>query len=309
MFFLRLLSRLPLSVLYAFSDLLFILSYYIARYRRKLIRRNLQNSFPDKNEKELRAIEKEFFSNLCDYAVESLKLITVPRDELSRRMLFKDLSAVEAFRASNQSILFLASHQFNWEWLLVSASVNFPMNIDFVYQPVSNKFINALTLSMRMRFGAYPIRRNEVARELAKRKHILRGIATVADQYPGYGSDKKFITRFLNQETAFFMGTNQLALLSQYPAVYYKPKKIRRGYYLAVPVIVAIPPYPKESQIVIEKYVQHVEEAINEYPPGWLWSHNRWKTRHLGNNVAIDDAAADKKGSQFGASGIHTESI
>ena len=286
MFFIRLLSRLPLAVLYVISDFLFFVSFYVVGYRRKLIKRNLKNSFPDKDAKTLSAIEKEFFKNLCDYAVESLKLLSMPRAELSRRMLFKDLNVIEPFRASNQSILFLASHQFNWEWLLVSASANFPMAIDFVYQPVNSKFFDRLTLRMRTRFGAHPIKRNEVARELIKRKDILRGIATVADQYPGYGRDKKFIARFLNQETAFFMGTNQLAQLSQYPAVFYKPKKIRRGYYEALPVIVAMPPYPKESVIVIENYVKAVDDTINEYPAGWLWSHNRWKKRHLKNQSA-----------------------
>lgn len=286
MFFIRLLSKLPLPVLYVFSDFLFFVSFYLVGYRRKLIKRNLKNSFPEKDHRTLRSIEREFFRNLCDYAVESLKLVSMPKEELSRRMLFKDLGVVEPFRASGQSILFLASHQFNWEWLLVSASANFPMAIDFVYQPVNNKFFNKLTLEMRTRFGAYPIKRSEVARELVKRKDILRGIATVADQYPGYGRDKKFIARFLNQETAFFMGTNQLAQLSQYPAVFYRPKKVRRGYYEALPVIVAMPPYPRESQIVIQNYVRIVEETIQEYPAGWLWSHNRWKKRHLKNHAA-----------------------
>lgn len=281
MFITRLLSRLSLRVLYAFSDFLFFISFYVVRYRRRLVQRNLKNSFPEKAPQALRQIEKEFFRNLCDYAVESLKLVSMSQSELSRRMIFRNPEVIRGFRTSNQSILFLASHQFNWEWLLVSASVNFPMAIDFVYQPVKSKFFNALTLKIRTRFGAHPIKRNEVARELVKRKDIIRGVATVADQYPGYGRDKKFITEFLHQETAFFLGTNQLAQLSQYPAVYYKPKKIRRGYYEASPVIIALPPYPKDSQIVIEKYVQEVEKAIREYPPGWLWSHNRFKKRHL----------------------------
>jgi KDO2-lipid IV(A) lauroyltransferase len=230
---------------------------------------------------ELKIIEKEFYRNLCDYAVEMLKLVTISREDLSRRMVFKDPQVIEAFKDANQSILFLASHQFNWEWLLASASVNFPMEIDFVYQPVNNKFVDQLTLESRTRFGAFAIRRDEVARELVKRRHIVRGIASVADQYPGYGRDKKYITRFLNQETAFFLGTNQLAQLTQYPAVYYKIKKVKRGFYEAYPHVIARPPYPRESELVIENYVRVVEEMIREYPAGWLWSHNRWKKRHL----------------------------
>ena len=290
MFLIRLLSRLSLPVLYLFSDFLFFISFYLVGYRRRLVARNLKNAFPDADVKKLRKIEREFFRNLCDYAVESLKLVTMSKQELSRRMVMRDANVIEKFRASNQSILFLASHQFNWEWLLVSASISFPVAIDFVYQPVKSAFFNRLTLHLRTRFGAYPIKRDEVARELIKRKEILRGVATVADQYPGYGRDKKYIRQFLNQETAFFMGTNQLAHLTQYPAVYYKTTKLSRGYYEAHAVIIGLPPYPKESLMVLEKYVEEVEEVIRKYPSGWLWSHNRWKKRHLKSPQKTDRA-------------------
>lgn len=281
MFFIRLLSRLPLPILYIFSDFLFGLSFYLIRYRRKLVKKNLKNSFPEKDAKALQGIEKAFYKNLCDYAVEMLKMVTMSKEELCRRMVFKNPEIPQKYSDENQSILFLASHQFNWEWILVSASINFPMAIDFVYQPINNPFFDKLTLYIRTRFGAHAIKRKEVARELVKRKHILRGLASVADQYPGYGHDKKYITRFLNQETVFFMGTNQLALLTQYPALYYQMKKVKRGYYEAHPVILASPPYPKTSETVVENYVKAVEETVMKYPSGYLWSHNRWKKRHL----------------------------
>jgi len=281
MFFIRLLSRLPLPVLYTFSDFLFFISFYLVRYRRRLVKKNLKNSFPEKTAKELRQIEKEFYLNLCDYAVEMLRLVTMSREELSRRMVFTNPDILQYYKSKNQSIIFLASHQFNWEWLLVSASINFPMGIDFVYQPINSSFFDKLLLYIRTRFGAYPIKRDEVARELVKRKDMLRGLASVADQYPGYGHDKKYLTQFLNQETAFFLGTNQLALLTQNPVLYYKIKKVRRGYYVATGVQVASPPYARNSEVVVENYIRLVEELIRESPAGWLWSHNRWKKRHL----------------------------
>jgi Kdo2-lipid IVA lauroyltransferase/acyltransferase len=281
MFFIRLISKLPLSVLYGFSDFLFFISFYLVRYRRRLVAKNLTQSFPEKTAEELLVIEKKFYRNLCDYAVEMLKLLTISKEELSQRMVFKDIAVTETFKQQGQSILFLASHQFNWEWLLASASISFPMSIDFVYQPVNNQFFDKISMLSRTRFGAYGIKRDEVAREVVKRKSILRGIATVADQYPGYGHDKKYVVSFLHQETAFFYGINQLAVLTQYPAVYYKIKKIRRGYYEASPIVISKPPYDKTSDAVIENYVRAVERVIQEDPSGWLWSHNRWKKRHL----------------------------
>jgi len=231
---------------------------------------------------ELRKIERKFYRNLCDYGVETLKLATISKEELSRRLVFKEQQIPQQFARQNQSILILASHHFNWEWLLVGATIDYPFEMDFVYQPVRSKGFDRFIVETRSRWGAYAIKRDEVAREMVRRKGILRGIATVADQYPGYSHDKKYHARFLNQDTVFFYGTNQLALMTQYPTLYYQLRKIKRGYYEATPVIIGHPPYAKGSETVIENYVREVEKMINETPETWLWSHKRWKKRHVG---------------------------
>lgn len=281
MFLIKLFSRLPFWILYKISDFAFFISYRVVRYRRKLVMKNLRNSFPEKNQQELIAIEKEFYKNLCDYAVETLKLLTISKEELARRMVYKDAPKVKAYRDANQSIIFLASHQFNWEWLLVAGNIYLPFGVDFVYQPIKSELFERFSLLSRTRFGAYPIKRAEVAREAIKRKNILRGVAIVADQYPGRKSDRKYEATFLNQSTVFFYASNQLALLTQYPVFFGNIKKVKRGYYEMTLDEIALPPYGKESTVVVENYVRAVEGLIREYPSGWLWSHNRWKKRHL----------------------------
>lgn len=284
MFLLRLLSYLPFPILYAFSDFLFFVSYRIVKYRKRVVRRNIRNSFPGKSDDELKIIERDFYRHFCDYGVETLKLLTISKAELSRRMQFANLELLDKYKVNNQSIFFLASHQFNWEWMLVSASLAFPFDIEFVYQPVKNKFFDKFSLAIRSRFGALGIRRKDVAREIIKRRTKLKGLASVADQYPGYESDKKYSTTFLNQDTVFFYGTNQLAHLTQFPTLYYKVEKIKRGYYVSTPVVIGEPPYEKSSDAVIERYVRELEKSIQENPANYLWSHNRWKKRHLEPN-------------------------
>ncbi|MBK7651157.1 MAG: hypothetical protein IPJ20_11105 [Flammeovirgaceae bacterium] len=87
MILLRLLSRLPFSVLYAFSDFLFFVGYYVLGYRKAMVRKNLRNSFPDKSDRELKQIRKDFYHNLCDYAVETIKLLTISDEELKKNGL------------------------------------------------------------------------------------------------------------------------------------------------------------------------------------------------------------------------------
>jgi KDO2-lipid IV(A) lauroyltransferase len=246
-----------------------------------MVKRNLMRSFPEKTEKEIRSIQREYYHNLGDYAVETLKLLTIDQSDLAKRVVFKNVQTIEYYKSQNQSVMLLASHQFNWEWLLTCGNFSLPVAIDFVYQPVQNNIVDQFLLSCRTRFGAHAIKRNELAREMVKRKNILRGVAIVADQYPGQRLDKKYLTTFLHQETAFFYGTNQLATLTQYPIFYAEIRKISRGYYEVSLIEIARPPYSRETDEIIEKYVKAAEKVIREYPSGWLWSHNRWKDRHL----------------------------
>jgi len=283
MILVRLISKLPFGVLYVISDFLFFISYRIIGYRRKMVWNNLKNSFPEKAESELRLIEKDFYVNLCDYAVETLKLLSISNEELKKRLVFANPEVLMKHAANRQSVLNLASHHFNWEWLLTTASIIFPVETDFVYQPVNNAFFERISLESRTRFGARAVKRDEVAREMVKRKHIVRNVAIVGDQYPGYKHDKKFPTRFMNQDTVFFYGTYQVAILTQFPVVYNRVRKIKRGHYEVTSIELANPPYDKNDNSILERYIHEVENAIRERPSEWLWSHNRWKKRHLEN--------------------------
>lgn len=278
MLFLILLSRLPLGVLYILSDFFFVVSYYLIGYRSKVIMKNLRNSFPEKGEKEIRHIQKQFYRNLCDYGTESLKLRTMSEKEIKRRMKFTNPEAIQKMADEKQSVIYLVGHQFNWEWLLAVTALSLPLPVDFVYQPQGSKLFDKFSLDTRTRFG-YPVKRNDVAREALKRKNVLRGIGIVCDQFPGHDQDKKFWTTFLNQETAFFAGIDQLAYLTQYPAFFMAMHKLKRGYYEIEVVPLATPPYSKESTVVVENFAAEAERLIKKYPAGWLWSHNRWKKK------------------------------
>lgn len=279
MVLLRLLSYLPFPALYFLSDIFFFLTYYIVRYRRPLVYRNLKNAFPEATDEFVESTSKKFYRNLCDYGIETLKLLTISEEEIKKRMVFKNTELIDQFVKENQSILFLTSHQFNWEWSLASGCLSLPLPVDFVYQQQSSKFFNNFSLAIRTRFGGYPILRSEVARESIKRREVLRAIAIMADQFPGHSHDKKYWTQFMNQRTAFYQGLGQLGYLTQYPTLFFALRKIKRGYYEAEAFLVAQPPYQKDSAAIVEGYIKGVERIIKEQPEGWLWSHNRWKNR------------------------------
>ncbi len=286
MFFLRILSRLPLSFLYVFSDLMFVVGYRILRYRRRVVQTNLKNSFPEKSAEELHHIEKEFYRNLCDYPIETLKLMTMPSEQVKKRMKFKNPEVIESIAAKSNSMIYLTAHQFNWEWMLASACLSTTPPLYYVYQKQSSQFFDNFSNIIRQRFGAKPILREKVGREALRLKGSLHGLALLADQFPGLHHDKRYWTKFLDQDTAFFQGINQLSIITQYPVVFFVSRKVRRGYYECELINIANPPYLKNDLIIVESYIKATEKIIRQQPEGWLWSHDRWKkTRaEMGDN-------------------------
>jgi KDO2-lipid IV(A) lauroyltransferase len=277
MWWVRLLSRLPWPVLYGLADALFVLNFYVIGYRRKVVQANLKRALPELSGRELKRIERDFFRNLADYGVETLKLQTMTAETLCRRMRFKNPEFIQPFREAQQPFITLASHHFNWEWLIAAAVPHLQIPWDYVFQAQPNTLIDRITNAGRSRFGAYPIRRQVVAREALKRKNEFRGIAIVGDQFPGHLHDKRYWTEFLGQDTAFFQGINQLAVITQYPVLYAALRKIKRGYYEMEFIPLAYPPYAKDTTVVIDRYIAETEKAVRQRPAQWLWSHKRWK--------------------------------
>ena len=128
-----------------------------------------------------------------------------------------------------------------------------------------------------------------MGREALRKRGTLHSLALLADQFPGLGHDKRYWTNFLHQETAFFQGVNQLAIITQYPVIFFVCRKISRGHYECEMITISVPPYAKDELNVIANYVSKTEEIIHDQPENWLWTHNRWKkTREEMGDARMD---------------------
>ena len=152
-------GHLPFWFLYGVADILFALAYYIVRYRRRLVARNLAESFPEKTPQELRRIEKQFYRNLADYAVETLKLAHISDAEMRRRMTFDGVGIIDESLARGRSVTVYFSHCFNWEWapsvtLWSRYADNSRVAFCQIYRPLRSRFSDAWFLTLRSRFGS-----------------------------------------------------------------------------------------------------------------------------------------------------------
>ncbi|MTI21646.1 hypothetical protein E1176_11500 [Fulvivirga sp. RKSG066] len=278
MFAIKLLSRLPLSVLYLIAEVLYLFAYYIVGYRKKVVVNNLRNSFPEKSDAELKVIEKEYYKRFTQYLVETLKGITISKEELLKHVKFVNVPDVQHHADAAQSIVVIASHQFNWEWALQVGCVVLPFPVDAVYKRLSNDKYDKLMLNARSRFGGKPIEKSRILRAIVKTKDRLRALGIVADQSPRAHAPK-YWTTFLNKDTAFFLGPEQIAKIGQFPTYFFKVERQSRGKYTVELIKLSDPPYSKEGHQILDRYVEETEKLIKSDPAGYMWSHRRWKLK------------------------------
>ena len=276
------LSLLPMWVHYLFSDILFVLVAYVLRYRRRVIMKNLKNSYPEKSDQEIKTLQRQFYRHACDLIAETVKYSTISRKHIMRRMTFKGNEQVAEILNSGQSIALLLGHYGNWEWVTSLALWLPPMTRDVMlgelYHPLQNKVMDRVVLKMRNRMGPVCVPKNDTLRWLIGNKQADRPtmLGYINDQVPKWENIHHWLT-FLNQETPVFTGIERITRQLKQAVVYVDVKRLRRGYYECEYQVITRDPSTMGEYELTDIYFQLMEKTINRAPQFWLWSHNRWK--------------------------------
>ena len=182
-----LLSLLPLWVLYLLSDFIFLIIFYVMKYRRRLVFKNMSDSFPNKSEEEIRVLERRFYHWFCDYLVESIKLLTISKQQLKRRMVFKGTDIVDNIVKEGQSCAVYLGHYCNWEWITsLPLWVTPEAQCGQIYHVIENSDFDRLFLRLRQRMGAICIPMAETLRRIIKYKQEGKQVVIgyISDQVP-----------------------------------------------------------------------------------------------------------------------------
>lgn len=276
--FLWLISLLPLPVLYLFSDFIYLFVGPLFGYRRKVIRENLKNSFPEKSEKELRKIEKGFYHYLCDNAVENVKQLSMSKKQMMRRMQFKNVEMLrEGFKDHQFTWLYLA-HYGSWEWI---ASLQYWLDMAKtcqVYHPLRNDVFDRLYTHLREQYGGESIPMKQTLRRILEmRKEGTKAvIGLLSDQLPKWNGIHHF-TPFLHRESAVYTGAEQMGKKIGGMMVYGRMRRVKRGYYECELVKMTFEPKKFKDFELTDQYMHLLEEDIKRQPEIWLWSHKRWR--------------------------------
>lgn len=273
---LKLFSRLPLTVLYVLTDFLYVFIYHILRFRRRLAAENIRKAFPTKGPEEIERIARDSYRNACHLIAEILKGATIDRACLERRVRIPNLSLLRPWIIAGRPVVLMTSHHCNWEWLLLESCCELGVSVDAVYKPLRLTALDRFMLASRSRFGGNPLPARDFLFEIRKRRKGARVIALVADQTPR-ATEEKHWTKFLSQDSAFFVGSDKIAKILRAPVFFVGMRRLRRGYYEAELQLLSEPPYEVGGAEIIEKYVRAAEKHISDHPADWLWMYRKWK--------------------------------
>lgn len=272
-----------MTLAYLFADILYFMLYRVGRYRLKVVRKNLSESFPDKSPRELRRVERQFYRNFADTLVEALWLPIISDKAMRRRMKFEGIDIIDSHLAAGRSIVVYFAHTFNWEWApSVTMHINVPPGDNVVmgqvYRPLKSKFFDRLMLRLRHRFNSESYPKSNTLRHLLRLRKdgALSVTGFMSDQHPGHG-DPGHYTTLLNHPTLMITGTETLASKLKMAVVYWDMEKLSRGHYR-----ITVRPMCDDASTLApgtltETYSRMLETTVRRDPAIWLWSHNRWK--------------------------------
>ena len=270
-------SYLPFRLLYFISDIFYYFLYYIIRFRRKIVRKNLVLSKIALNKKDLIIIEKKFYRHLTDVFFEMFKFYSISPDEMKKRFYIENPELFYEFEKKNKSVMFMTSHYGGFEWFL-SITYHVPQLPFAVYTPLSNKSLESLIKKFRLRHGSKLISRYEagayIKKQLKENKLFLYGMA--ADQSAQIRSIT-YWKEFLGIKVPVFTGSERIAKQHNIPVVFGKVVKISRGYYKVVVELISEFPNDYENYKITDIYLEKLEKQIREVPEYYYWTHNRFK--------------------------------
>lgn len=272
----KFLSRLPMRALYAFSSFLYFLAYYVVRHRHRVISDQIARVFPDRGAAERLLIHKRFLQNFCDVLVEVLKSVSMSPSEMTAHVRMVDSAPARRHLDAGRSVMLVTSHLCNWEWLLQGVTTQLGYPVDAAYKPLHDPWAERLMLDIRSRFGARLIPAKGLLADFIHRRGVVRAVAMNADQAP-VSTDQRYWTRFLGQDTAFYIGAEQIARAMRLPMIYVAMRRVGRGRY----EVDLQPLWDGRETLgpnaITERYARACEIDVYRSPADWLWSYRRWR--------------------------------
>ncbi len=274
----RALSALPMPVLYGLASFLTFLAFRVVHYRDAVVRENLRIAFPDLDAAATRELMHRYYAGYADVLVELVKGASMSAEQVRERVTIRNLPVLTDLLQQGRPVLLMGAHQCNWEWMLLALSLELGYPLDAAYKPLVDPWVEREMKILRTRFGARMVPAQELFADMLRRGKVLRAIAMIGDQEP-VTSEKKHWLRFLNRDSAFFVGGEEVARTLRYASMFIRMRRIARGRYEMEFVPLSTAAESLAPGEFTERYAALVETQIRSAPADWPWSHKRWRLK------------------------------
>jgi KDO2-lipid IV(A) lauroyltransferase len=270
-------SILPFPLLYLLSDFVYIIVYRIIGYRKKTVRKNMAMTLTHLSEKERLIIEKKFYHHMCDLFLEMIKTMTISKEEICKRYVFKNVEVYKEIEKKEKSIAIMCAHYASYEW---AVSLNYHSHYKSygIYKKLKNPYFDKLVHKIRSKFKAILITTKETIPTIIKNNNnnILSVYGFASDQSPKENTAFHY-AKFMGIEVPVHTGAEMLAKRYNMNVVFLKTKKIKRGYYEGSIEMLSENPKEIPNYELTDQFLKLVEQQIYEAPEYYLWTHKRWK--------------------------------
>ncbi|MFL2590286.1 MAG: lysophospholipid acyltransferase family protein [Flavobacteriaceae bacterium] len=271
------LSYLPHSVLYLLSDLLSFFLYRVVKFRLKIVRKNLNLSFPKKSISEIKKIERKFYIHFSDLMVEMIKNFSISKNEMLKRYNFKNIELINNEEKKRKSTILLLGHFSNWEGMLTIGS-HLIGNAYGIYTPLTNKYFEKKMTISREKYGSFLLSRYKTFEfiESMKSSNDYGLLGFIGDQSPKKDS-KSYVRTFMGTKVPVFTGAERIAKNYNFPIFYCQINRVKRGFYEAEISVLAMKPLEYKENEITNLFFNKLERQIVKNPSEYLWTHNRFK--------------------------------
>lgn len=272
-----LISMLPFRILYAISDGVYLVVYYLIGYRKKVVFNNLKLTFPEKSDKEIIAIRKKFYHHFADVFIEMIKSFTVSKEEVYKRYKYTNIDFFDELYKDGKSVILTGPHYANWEWIMsLDSFVKYKGYA--AYTKVNNSYFNKKVLESRAKFDTNLIQTSKIIAEIKynQKNNIQAMYGLLSDQSPQV--QKTFYwSHFLGIKVPIHTGAEMLAKRYDMNMVYIETHKIKRGYYETTFSLISNDTKNHPDYKLTDIFLQKVEKQIRTQPEYYFWTHKRFK--------------------------------
>ena len=241
---------------------------------KSLIKKNIQNSLPNFEDKEIEMLTKKMWENYGRIFSEYMYIKKFRIKKLEKYLNINGTTILDKIKKDKKPVVFISGHFNNFELMAMQLEL-YGIELATIYRPLNNFFLNQTMEDLRKNY----ICKNQIKKGLGGVREIIKAfsqntsIAMMIDQRVSEG-EKSLL---FNKTT--YTTTIPAQLIKKYkcPIV---PIYIQRKNDIYFEMNIEDPIYFNEKddiENITLKLNAWLEKKILINPEQWIWTHNKWK--------------------------------